>query len=108
MHGYICRTSTDSGRMGCKEEKLLRKRQAMVTAMLTLALLTMATRPANAQFTYTVVHTFTGSPDGVYPSLDQASSRSRRKAEYNATGCGTTLPHTVASTLYTPGRGCTV
>jgi uncharacterized repeat protein (TIGR03803 family) len=49
------------------EEKPLRKRQTMVIAMIALALV-VATPPANAQFTYTVLHTFTGSPDGVYPS----------------------------------------
>jgi uncharacterized repeat protein (TIGR03803 family) len=50
------------------EEKLLRKRHVMVIAMLALTLLAVGTPRANAQFTYTVLHTFTGSPDGVYPS----------------------------------------
>jgi uncharacterized repeat protein (TIGR03803 family) len=36
--------------------------------MLALALLAVATPPANAQFTYTVLHTFTGSPDGTNPN----------------------------------------
>jgi uncharacterized repeat protein (TIGR03803 family) len=50
------------------EEILLRKRQALAIAMFALALLAVATPSANAQFTYTVLHTFTGSSDGVYPS----------------------------------------
>ena len=40
----------------------------MVIAMFALALAVAAQPRANAQFNYTVLHTFTGSPDGVYPS----------------------------------------
>ena len=39
-----------------------------IIAMLTLALLAVAARPANAQFTGAVLHTFTGSADGGYPT----------------------------------------
>ncbi len=37
-------------------------------AFVTLLLTVLAALPANAQYHYTVLHTFTGSADGVYPT----------------------------------------
>jgi uncharacterized repeat protein (TIGR03803 family) len=69
---YLARKSQSSGggklSRRPREETLLRKRQVMVISMLALALLAVATPLANAQFNYTVLHTFTGSPDGTNPN----------------------------------------
>src|SRR5580658_4485598 len=69
---YLARKSQSSGggklSRRPREETLLRKRQVMVISMLALALLAVATPLANAQFNYTVLHTFTGTPDGTNPN----------------------------------------
>jgi len=46
----------------------LRTSQTLISAVLAFTLSAIAAAPANAQFTHTVLHTFTGSTDGVYPT----------------------------------------
>jgi uncharacterized repeat protein (TIGR03803 family) len=48
--------------------KILRTSQSVISTVLALTLLTIAAPRTNAQYHYTVVHTFTGSADGVYPT----------------------------------------
>jgi uncharacterized repeat protein (TIGR03803 family) len=54
-------TASDGG-------KTLKTSQSLISTVLALTLLTVASPLANAQFNFTVLHTFTGSADGVYPS----------------------------------------
>jgi uncharacterized repeat protein (TIGR03803 family) len=49
------------------ELRLLRKPQMLVAAILALALIAIATPPANAQLSFDLLHTFTGGTDGNYP-----------------------------------------
>ena len=46
----------------------MRTSQSLISTVLAFTLLTIAAPLVNAQFNYAVLHTFTGSPDGVYPS----------------------------------------
>jgi uncharacterized repeat protein (TIGR03803 family) len=48
--------------------KALRTSKSLISTTLALTLLAMAAPLANAQYTLTVLHTFTGSTDGVYPT----------------------------------------
>ena len=43
------------------------KPQMLIAALLALALIAMVTPPASAQFTFDLLHTFTGGTDGNYP-----------------------------------------
>ena len=56
------------GVLAIGRRRTLRTPQALISTILALTLLAIAAPLANAQLNYTVLHTFTGSPDGVYPS----------------------------------------
>jgi uncharacterized repeat protein (TIGR03803 family) len=54
--------------LGCNHRRVpLRKPQMLVATVLALALIAMATPPASAQFTFSLLHTFTGGTDGNHP-----------------------------------------